>query len=85
MEKLFHLSNMASRLCLQECSGTPAQIAIAWLLQQNFVSALVKASKKSHLYELLNAENIKLVKSDIDLLSLKFPIIFSKSDAIPLS
>lgn len=61
-----------------------AQIAIAWLLQQEYVVPIIKASNKLHFSQMLDATKVILDANDWELLNNNFPVILKKSDAIPL-
>jgi diketogulonate reductase-like aldo/keto reductase len=52
---------------------TPAQIALAWLLQQDRVVAIPKASRPEHVQENRVAGDIKLSDEDLEQLDAAFP------------
>ncbi|MFV0447068.1 MAG: aldo/keto reductase [Vibrio sp.] len=54
-------------------NATPAQIALAWLLHQPGVIAIPKSSTISRVKENLDAANIRLAASDLELLNREFP------------
>ncbi|PIR46969.1 MAG: aldo/keto reductase [Candidatus Vogelbacteria bacterium CG10_big_fil_rev_8_21_14_0_10_45_14] len=64
---------------------TQAQISLAWLLGQENVITLFKASKKEHLEENLKSVEIEMSKEDIGRLKHEFPIQFDKSNAVSLA
>lgn len=61
--------------------ATPAQIAIAWLIQQDVI-VIPKASNPKHIHENRDALNITLSPADIDLLDQAFP---SPTRQVPLA
>lgn len=56
----------------QQHTATPAQIAIAWLIQQGVI-VIPKASNPIHIKENRDALDIVLTAEDIDLLDQAFP------------
>ncbi|PZV38070.1 aldo/keto reductase [Mesorhizobium kowhaii] len=54
-------------------SATPAQIALAWVMQQEGVIAIPKASSQEHVRQNFAALDIKLTPQDIDDLDRAFP------------
>lgn len=53
--------------------ASPAQIALAWLLHQDGVVAIPKASRPEHVLENCEAADIKLSKEDLEKLDAAFP------------
>lgn len=52
---------------------TPAQLALAWVLRQDGVLAIPRASSKAHVRENRNALNIRFSKEDLAALDSAFP------------
>jgi aryl-alcohol dehydrogenase-like predicted oxidoreductase len=52
---------------------TPAQIALAWVLRQDGVIAIPKASSLDHLRENRAALDVSLTQADLDELDAAFP------------
>lgn len=65
--------------------ASQAQIALAWLLTQKGVGALVKAEQRPHIDQMLEARSIVLEKDDYANLKTNFPIRLLKSDLRPLN
>ena len=53
--------------------ATPAQIALAWLLRQDGMVVIPKASRKEHVRENLGALDLKLSDADLADLDRAFP------------
>ena len=53
--------------------ATPAQVAIAWVLRQDDVCAVAKASRPEHVRENRAALDLQLTKTDLSTLNLAFP------------
>jgi diketogulonate reductase-like aldo/keto reductase len=66
------LTNPVLKRIATRHQATPAQIALAWLLQQNVV-AIPKASKLEHVRENRGALEITLTEKDLKELDLAFP------------
>lgn len=66
------LTNRALKRIAARHQATPAQIALAWLLQQNVV-AIPKASKLEHVRQNRGALEISLTEKDLKELDLAFP------------
>ncbi|RPI35208.1 MAG: aldo/keto reductase [Chloroflexota bacterium] len=49
--------------------ATPAQVALAWLIQQPQVVAIPKATSREHLEENLGALEVKLTEEDVEVLN----------------
>jgi diketogulonate reductase-like aldo/keto reductase len=62
------LSSVAARL-----RANPAQVAIAWLLRQDDVIVIPKASNEAHVRENAAALDLDLTPQDLDLLDRAFP------------
>jgi len=60
----------------------PAQIALNWLISQDNVFTIVKASSIHHLEENIKAVNWKMEKKDIEYLRKKFPYKIMRSSAV---
>jgi diketogulonate reductase-like aldo/keto reductase len=52
---------------------TPAQVALAWLLRQDGMIVIPKASKEEHVRENRGALNVKLTADDLAALDRAFP------------
>jgi diketogulonate reductase-like aldo/keto reductase len=61
------------RLVAARHHATPAQIALAWLLQQKDISVIPKASRRTHVQENRAALDLKLTKEDLMELDRAFP------------
>jgi diketogulonate reductase-like aldo/keto reductase len=53
--------------------ATPAQVALAWLLRQDGMIVIPKASRKEHVRENLGALDLKLTDQDLADLDRSFP------------
>lgn len=62
----------------------PVQIAINWLISQDYVITLSKTTNKKHLMENLGAIGWKMQKADIETLRNDFPNQEFISDAVPI-
>lgn len=74
---------IVDNLC-EKYKKTPAQIAINWLILQNNVVTLVKASNLKHLQENFGAVGWEMSPEDVKLLSADFPIKLDRSNAVQL-
>ncbi len=63
------LANRTIRSIAEKYSATPAQIALAWLVQQPKVIAIPMSTNRDHLKENLDALNIDLSQEDLDKLN----------------
>ncbi len=61
------------RAVAERHGATPAQVALAWLLRQDGVIAIPKASNPAHLKENRAALDLRLDEHDLDLLDSAFP------------
>ena len=61
------------RLVAARYHATPAQIALAWLLQQKDIIVIPKASRTTHVQENRTALDLKLTKEDFMELDRAFP------------
>jgi diketogulonate reductase-like aldo/keto reductase len=61
------------RLVAARHHATPAQIALAWLLQQKDIIVIPKASRTTHVQENRTALDLKLTKEDLMELDRAFP------------
>ncbi len=53
--------------------ATPAQVALAWVLRQDGVAAVAKASTPEHVREDAEARKIRLTEEDLAALDRAFP------------
>lgn len=67
------LNNSALKAVASQHNATPAQIGLAWLLQQQGIIAIPKASNPEHVKENSAALDIKLTQEDLDELDKAFP------------
>jgi diketogulonate reductase-like aldo/keto reductase len=67
------LGNKALKHVAQRLGATPAQVALAWVLRQNGVVAIPKASTATHVRENRAVLDIQLGKEDLVELDLAFP------------
>jgi diketogulonate reductase-like aldo/keto reductase len=67
------LGNEVLRRVARRQSATPAQIALAWVLRQDGVIAIPKASSIDHIRENRHALEISLTPADLDELDQAFP------------
>jgi diketogulonate reductase-like aldo/keto reductase len=65
--------------------ATLNQIALSWLISQPMVATLVKTSHISHLKENLQALELRLAPTDIELLRHEFPDQHQRSNSVPLN
>jgi diketogulonate reductase-like aldo/keto reductase len=63
----------ALRRLVQEHSATPAQVALAWVLRNEQVIAIPKASTPAHVQQLRAALDIPLSQADLQALDRAFP------------
>ena len=54
-------------------NATPAQLALAWVLQHDGVSAIPRAGKPSHVRQNAAARDIELTNEELDILDRAFP------------
>ncbi len=73
IEQARMLSNPALGKVAKAAGATPAQVAIAWLLQQDGVIAIPKATNPSHLREDIAALDVTLDKDALAALDRAFP------------
>ncbi len=74
--KLIH--NTQLKVIAARHSATPAQVALSWLLQQEGVIAIPKASNMAHVKENRAALELKLTDVDLEELEQAFPPPFNK-------
>jgi diketogulonate reductase-like aldo/keto reductase len=67
------LANPELRRIARQHTATPAQIALAWVLRQEGVIAIPKASTTEHVRENRGALDIRLTEADLDELDEAFP------------
>ena len=67
------LNNSVLKTVASRHNATPAQIGLAWLLQQQGIIAIPKASNPEHVKENSAALDIKLTQEDLDELDKAFP------------
>lgn len=67
------LQNRTLKAIAQEKAVTPAQVAIAWLLHQDHVIVIPKASDGTHVKENRAALDLKLSLEDLKALDVAFP------------
>ena len=67
------LDHSTLQLLAEQHSATPAQIALAWVLRQQGVIAIPRASKPEHVQENRAALEIHLTESDLDVFDRAFP------------
>jgi diketogulonate reductase-like aldo/keto reductase len=67
------LKNSALQAIAQQRGGTAAQIAIAWLLQQEQVIVIPKSSSIKHIEQNYAALNLELSAADLEALDAAFP------------
>ena len=67
------LENKALQKIAKRHDATPAQIALAWVLRQQKVIAIPKASNEKHVRENARSIEIKLTKEDLADLDQEFP------------
>jgi len=67
------LRNAALKKIAQSHDATPAQIALAWVLRQPDVIAILKASTEAHVRDNAASLKIKLTKEDLTELDREFP------------
>jgi diketogulonate reductase-like aldo/keto reductase len=67
------LGNKALRRVAARQDATPAQVALAWVLRQDGVIAIPKASQLEHVRENRGALELRLTKADLDELDRAFP------------
>ncbi|MCJ8281523.1 MAG: aldo/keto reductase [Rivularia sp. ALOHA_DT_140] len=67
------LNNSVLKAVASRHNATPAQIALAWLLQQPEIIAIPKASNPKHVKENSTALNIELTQEDLTELDKAFP------------
>ena len=67
------LNNSVLKTVASRHNATPAQIALAWLLQQQGIIAIPKASNPEHVKENSAALDIELTQEDLDELDKAFP------------
>jgi len=67
------LGHSTLRLIADQHSATPAQIALAWVLRQEGVIAIPRASKPEHAQENRAALDIQLTQNDLYMLDQAFP------------
>jgi diketogulonate reductase-like aldo/keto reductase len=60
-------------LIAEQHGATPAQIAIAWVLRQQGMIAIPRASNPEHVQDNRAALDIKLTQNDLQLLDQSFP------------
>lgn len=69
----------------QKYGVSVTQMALAWLIQQRNVCAVVKSLNKSHIDEIITAPTIGIDSMDMEKLTRFFPIQFRMSDSLPLA
>jgi diketogulonate reductase-like aldo/keto reductase len=67
------LNDPALKRMAQRLNATPAQVALAWLLRQELLTAIPKAATPSHVRENRGALDIRLSERDLAELDLAFP------------
>jgi diketogulonate reductase-like aldo/keto reductase len=67
------LGNSTLQLIADQHSVTPAQITLAWVLRQESIIAIPRASKPEHVQENRAALEIRLTQNDLDVLDQAFP------------
>ncbi|MEM1393700.1 MAG: aldo/keto reductase [Cyanobacteria bacterium P01_H01_bin.150] len=67
------LNNSVLKAVASRHNATPAQIGLAWLLQQQEIIAIPKASNPEHVKENSTALNIELTQEDLSELDKAFP------------
>jgi diketogulonate reductase-like aldo/keto reductase len=67
------LGNSTLQLIADQHSVTPAQIALAWVLRQEKVIAIPRASKPEHVQENRASLDIHLTPNDLEMLDRAFP------------
>jgi diketogulonate reductase-like aldo/keto reductase len=67
------LDDVAVRAVALRRDATPAQVAIAWVLRQDGVSAVVRAGTPAHVRENRAALDLELTKDDLATLDQEFP------------
>jgi len=67
------LGHSTLQLIADQHDATPAQIALAWVLRQEGVIAIPRASKPEHVEENRAALAIRLTQNDLELLDRAFP------------
>ncbi|RZK98092.1 MAG: aldo/keto reductase, partial [Hymenobacter sp.] len=67
------LDNASLRALAAGLGATPAQVALAWVLHQNHVLAIPKASSVAHVQENRAAADLQLSASDLAALADAFP------------
>ena len=67
------LENKALQKIAKRHDATPAQIALAWVLRQQKVIAIPKASNEKHVRDNAGSIDIKLTKEDLADLDREFP------------
>src|ERR1700730_17948723 len=67
------LGHSTLQLIADQHDATPAQIALAWVLRQEGVIAIPRASKPEHVEENRAALGIRLTQNDLELLDRAFP------------
>ena len=72
------LENATLKKIAKRHDGTPAQIALAWVLRQSGVIAIPKASNENHVRDNARATEIELTKKDLAEMDREFPPLKSK-------
>ena len=67
------LGDSTLQLIAEQHGATPAQIALAWVLRQQGMIAIPRASNPEHVQENRAALDIKLTQNDLQLLDQSFP------------
>jgi diketogulonate reductase-like aldo/keto reductase len=67
------LNNVSLKSIASRYDATPAQIALAWLLRQEGIIAIPKASRPEHVRENRQALQVRLADEDLKELDLMFP------------
>lgn len=67
------LGNATLKKIAKRHSGTPAQIALAWVLRQLRIIAIPKASNEKHVRDNARSIDVKLTKEDLADLDSEFP------------
>ena len=73
MEEGRLLNNVSLKSIASRYDSTPAQIALAWLLRQEGIIAIPKASRPEHVRENRQALQVRLADEDLKELDLMFP------------
>jgi diketogulonate reductase-like aldo/keto reductase len=67
------LGHSTLQLIAEQHGATPAQIALAWVLRQEGVIAIPRASKREHVQDNRAALDMKLTENDLQILDEAFP------------